>query len=100
MGSPSPEETAFIRNAKARSFLASLPERPKVAWHNLYPRVSLVWCAPLSYPLTIYSLMEHQLKFEVVYVRLQPIFVKFKLLVYRVVVEHEKNLTLRPGILT
>ena len=40
LGSPSPEETAFIRNAKARSFLASLPERPKVAWHNLYPRVS------------------------------------------------------------
>jgi mitogen-activated protein kinase 1/3 len=41
LGTPSPEETAFIRNAKARSFLASLPERPKVAWHNLYPRVSL-----------------------------------------------------------
>jgi len=39
LGSPLPEETTFIRNVKARSFLASLPERPKVAWHQLYPRV-------------------------------------------------------------
>ena len=48
LGSPSPEETAFIRNAKARSFLASLPERPKVAWHNLYPRVSLPYLCKIG----------------------------------------------------
>lgn len=30
----------FIRNPKARSFLASLPARPKVAWASLYPRAA------------------------------------------------------------
>ena len=51
LGTPSPEDTAFIRNAKARSFLASLPERPKVAWHNLFSRVS-------SKPLTAFQVIQ------------------------------------------
>lgn len=38
LGTPRVEETAFIRNAKARAFLASLPERPRVAWPKLFPR--------------------------------------------------------------
>ena len=38
LGTPSKEETAFIKNAKAKAFLSSLPERPKVAWNKLFPK--------------------------------------------------------------
>lgn len=38
LGTPTPDETAFIKNAKAKAFLASLPERPKVAWPKLFPK--------------------------------------------------------------
>ena len=38
LGSPSPEDTEFIKNEKARDFLVALPKRPKVTWQRLYPR--------------------------------------------------------------
>ena len=38
LGSPDNEDTAFIRNPKARSFLTGLPKRPRVSWNNLYPK--------------------------------------------------------------
>ena len=40
LGTPTEEDTAFIKNAKAKAFLSSLPERPKVAWPKLFPKVS------------------------------------------------------------
>jgi mitogen-activated protein kinase 1/3 len=38
LGTPTTDETEFIRNAKAKSFLASLPSRARVAWPKLFPR--------------------------------------------------------------
>ena len=38
LGTPTPEETTFILNPKARAFLESLPNRPRKAWARLYPR--------------------------------------------------------------
>ena len=40
LGSPTEDETAFIKNTKAKAFLSSLPERPKVAWPKLFPKVN------------------------------------------------------------
>ena len=40
LGSPSFEDTEFIKNPKARAFLNGLPKRPKVAWASHYPKVS------------------------------------------------------------
>ena len=40
LGTPTEEDTAFIKNAKAKAFLSSLPERPKVGWPKLFPKVS------------------------------------------------------------
>nr|APS85776.1 extracellular regulated MAP kinase 1 [Paracyclopina nana] len=41
LGTPSPDETEFIRNPKAKSFLAGLPRRAKVAWPNLFPKADV-----------------------------------------------------------
>merc|ERR1719330_810887 len=38
LGTPTEEDTAFIKNAKAKAFLSSLPERPKVGWPKLFPK--------------------------------------------------------------
>ena len=38
LGTPSDEETAFIKNDKAKAFLLSLPQKPKVAWAKLFPK--------------------------------------------------------------
>ena len=38
LGTPTEEETDFIKNVKAKAFLNSLPERPKVAWPKLFPK--------------------------------------------------------------
>ena len=37
LGTPSPEETSFIHNQRARSFLTGLPKRTRVAWSRLFP---------------------------------------------------------------
>merc|ERR1712223_1162082 len=41
LGTPSEEETSFIRNAKAKAFLSSLPPRDKVAWPNLFTKADI-----------------------------------------------------------
>lgn len=38
LGTPGPEETSFIHNQRARSFLTGLPKRQRVAWSRLFPR--------------------------------------------------------------
>ena len=38
LGSPGEEETAWVKNHRARQFLRGLPARAKVAWDRLYPR--------------------------------------------------------------
>ena len=38
LGTPGPDETSFIHNQRARSFLTGLPKRPRVAWSRLFPR--------------------------------------------------------------
>ena len=40
LGTPSPEETSFIHNQKAKSFLSTLPKRKRVAWTKLFPRAA------------------------------------------------------------
>jgi mitogen-activated protein kinase 1/3 len=37
LGSPSPEDLNCIKNEKARSYLQSLPFKPKIPWTRLYP---------------------------------------------------------------
>ena len=37
LGSPSNEDLSCIRNEKARSYLQSLPFKPKIPWTRLYP---------------------------------------------------------------
>ena len=37
LGSPSNEDLNCIRNEKARSYLQSLPYKPKIPWTRLYP---------------------------------------------------------------
>ena len=37
LGSPSPEDLNCIINEKARSYLQSLPFKPKIPWTRLYP---------------------------------------------------------------
>ena len=37
LGSPSPEDLNCIINDKARSYLQSLPFKPKIPWTRLYP---------------------------------------------------------------
>jgi mitogen-activated protein kinase 1/3 len=41
LGSPSASETEFILNAKAKSYLNSLPYRPKYAWAKLFPNAGV-----------------------------------------------------------
>ena len=41
LGTPSPDETEFIRNPKAKSFLAGLLQRAKVAWPSLFPKADI-----------------------------------------------------------
>ena len=36
LGSPTPADTEFIKNPKARSFLTGLPKRNKVEWGTMY----------------------------------------------------------------
>lgn len=37
VGSPTDEDLAAIPNEKSRRYVASLPKRPKIPWHSLYP---------------------------------------------------------------
>jgi len=39
VGSPTDEDLQAIINEKARSYLLSLPQKPKQPWHRLYPNV-------------------------------------------------------------
>ncbi|XP_011500468.1 PREDICTED: mitogen-activated protein kinase 1-like isoform X1 [Ceratosolen solmsi marchali] len=41
LGSPSPEDLECIYNKKARSYLQSLPHKPKVPWITLFPNADL-----------------------------------------------------------
>lgn len=38
LGSPSLQDTEFIKNPKARTFLLELPKSPRVEWKALYPK--------------------------------------------------------------
>jgi len=38
LGSPTQEDLNCIINTKARNYLQSLPEKPKVPWDKLFPR--------------------------------------------------------------
>jgi len=38
LGTPTPDETTFILNPKARAFLESLPNQPRKPWARMYPR--------------------------------------------------------------
>jgi hypothetical protein len=38
LGSPTPDDLNCIINMKARNYLQSLPEKPKVPWNKLFPK--------------------------------------------------------------
>lgn len=42
LGSPSDEDTLFIRSNRARSFMAKLTGKPKVPWTSLFPKANPV----------------------------------------------------------
>ena len=42
LGTPTEEETSFIKNDKAKAFLLSLPHKPKVAWSKVFPKADAV----------------------------------------------------------
>lgn len=52
LGSPSQEDLNCIINTKARNYLQSLPEKPKVPWDKLFPRADAkgTIAAPSSLP--------------------------------------------------
>ena len=37
LGSPTQADISFITNPKAQLYVSSLPARPAVAWHKVYP---------------------------------------------------------------
>lgn len=38
LGSPTPDDLNCIINMKARNYLQSLPEKPKIPWDKLFPK--------------------------------------------------------------
>lgn len=52
IGTPSPEDMAFIENEQAKKYIKSLPRRNKQAWNVLYPKANPVALDLLSKMLT------------------------------------------------
>ena len=43
LGSPTQADISFITNPKAQLYVSSLPARPAVAWHKVYPGANPRW---------------------------------------------------------
>lgn len=52
LGSPSQDDLNCIINVKARNYLQSLPERPRVPWEKMYNKVDVKGTATTSHFLT------------------------------------------------
>lgn len=52
LGTPSPDEMAYIGNENALKYIKSLPKRSKQSWQNLYPKANTQCLDLLSKMLT------------------------------------------------